>query len=69
MIQRVLSTVEPSFHKFADKINLVSYHAHVSLLIIVDIDQDSTTNQTLCQINRIFRPPSTRPLIDIEHKN
>lgn len=63
MIQRVLSTVEPSFHQFSEKVTLLATNTHVSLLVIVDIDQDSTTNLILCQINCIFRSPSARPLI------
>jgi hypothetical protein len=64
MIQRVLSTVEPSFHQFAGKvIQLAATNTYVSLLVIVDIDQDSTTNLILYHINCIFRPPSARPSI------
>ena len=63
MIQRVLLTVEPRFHQIAGKVIKLATNTYVSLLVIVDIDQDSTTNPILYQINCIFRPPSTRPLI------
>lgn len=54
MIKHVLSTVEPSFHQFAEKVTLLATNNHISLLVIVDIDQDSSTNLILCQINCIL---------------
>ena len=63
MIQRVLSTVEPNFHQSTTKVTPLATNTHISLLVIMDIDQDSTTNLILCQINCIFRPPSARPSI------